>query len=140
MREPVRVNPPKFGMYFAWIRTLLATERTLKAETRTSVSLIAFGFTIVEFFERLRVMGVPGRPVRVEAPRDLGLALIAAGVASALTSIWQYRRLMGRLWGPDLSIVVGEKRKPLWTPTAIVLFFVCLIGIYAFVAILMHLA
>src|SRR5215469_9204831 len=99
MREPVRVDPPKFGMYSAWMRTLLATERTLKAETRTSLSLIAFGFTIVEFFERLRVMG--GRPVRAGTPRDLGLALIAAGVASALTSIWQYRRVMGQLWGPD---------------------------------------
>jgi putative membrane protein len=97
MREPIQVEPPALGNYFAWLRTLLATERTLKAETRTSVSLIAFGFTIVQFFERLRDMNTTGHAVRPETPRDLGLALIGLGVGSALISIWQYRRLVNRL-------------------------------------------
>ena len=140
MREPIRVEPAALGNYFSWLRTLLATERTLKAETRTSVSLIAFGFTIVQFFEKLRAMSTPGHPVRAETPRDLGITLIALGVGSALISLWQYRRLVNRLWSTDLSAFTGEEKRPQWTPTAIVLSAICLIGIFALVAVLMHMS
>ena len=40
--------------HFGWIRTRLAVDRTLLAWLRTSVSLIGFGFTIVQFFQRLQ--------------------------------------------------------------------------------------
>jgi putative membrane protein len=140
MRAPIHVEPSALGNYFAWIRTLLATERTLKAETRTSLSLIAFGFTIVQFFEKLRDMSTMGHAVRAETPRNLGLALIALGIGSAIISIWQYRRLVNRLWSTDLAAFAGEEKRPQWTPTAIVLSFICLIGIFAFVAVLMHLS
>ena len=55
---------------------------------RTAVSLIGFGFAIVQFFERLQQ--IPGsRPAAYPtAPRDLGLALIACGVLSMVISIW----------------------------------------------------
>ncbi|HWU53876.1 MAG TPA: DUF202 domain-containing protein [Rhizomicrobium sp.] len=140
MRAPIQVEPSALGNYFAWLRTLLATERTLKAETRTSLSLIAFGFTIVQFFEKLRDMSTVGHPVRAETPRNLGLALIGLGVASALISIWQYRRLVNRLWSKDLAAFSGEEQKPMWTPTVIVLSAICLIGIFAFATVLMHLS
>ena len=39
--------------HFSWLRTRLSIERTLMSWVRTSVSLIGFGFTIVQFFERL---------------------------------------------------------------------------------------
>jgi len=38
--------------HFGWLRTRLALERTLMAWVRTGVSLIGFGFTIVQFLER----------------------------------------------------------------------------------------
>jgi putative membrane protein len=139
MREPIQVEPSALGNYFAWLRTLLATERTLKAETRTSVSLIAFGFTIVQFFEKLRDMSSStGHVVRAETPRDLGLALIALGVASGLVSILQYRRLENRLWSKDLAAFSGRQERPQWTPTVIVLTIVCMIGVFALFAVLMH--
>ena len=138
MREPIQVEPSALGNYFAWLRTLLATERTLKAETRTSVSLIAFGFTIVQFFEKLRDMNTSGHVVRAETPRNLGLALIALGIASGLISILQYRRLENRLWSRDLAAFSGRQERPQWTPTVIVLSVVCLIGVFALVAVLMH--
>ena len=54
--------------HFAWLRTRLAVERTLMAYLRTSVSLIGFGFAIVQFFRNFRQM--PGNPPRAfPAPR-----------------------------------------------------------------------
>ena len=40
--------------HFAWLRTRLAIERTMLAWMRTAVSLIGFGFAIVQFFDRLQ--------------------------------------------------------------------------------------
>ena len=45
---------PSIGNHFAWIRTVLALQRTLMAAVRTSVSLIGFGFTVAQFFEKFR--------------------------------------------------------------------------------------
>lgn len=42
--------------HFAWLRTRLAVERTMMSWLRTAVSLIGFGFAIVQFFERLEQM------------------------------------------------------------------------------------
>ncbi len=82
---------PTSDSHFGWIRTRLSLERTLMSWVRTSVALIGFGFTIVQFFEHLHAEGV-APALRPQAPRYLGLALIAAGVVALLISVWQYRR------------------------------------------------
>ena len=66
--------------HFGWLRTRLSVERTLMSYLRTAVSLIGFGFTIVQFFERLP--NLPGsKPAYLpEAPYYLGLALISCGI------------------------------------------------------------
>jgi uncharacterized membrane protein YidH (DUF202 family) len=66
--------------HFAWLRTRLALERTMMAWQRTAVSLIGFGFAIVQFFEHLQQ--TPGvRPAEhPHAAQYLGLALISCGV------------------------------------------------------------
>ena len=56
------------GMSFQ--RTRLAEDRTLMAVIRTSLSLIGFGFTIYQFFQRLREQDVI---TRAAAPRHFGL-------------------------------------------------------------------
>ena len=63
------------GMAFQ--RTRLAEDRTLMAIIRTSLSLIGFGFTIYQFFQRLREQDVV---TRAAAPRHFGLALVVLGV------------------------------------------------------------
>jgi len=80
--------------HFAWLRTRMALERTLMAWVRTSVALIGFGFTIVQFFQRLGGMEGVAPAARPQAPRHLGLALIGAGVLSLVISTWQYRRVV----------------------------------------------
>src|SRR4029077_16052851 len=84
--------------HFGWIRTRLAVERTLMAYLRTGVALIGFGFTIVQFFQRLGGMEGVAPASRPHAAHDLGLALIGAGVLSLLISAWQYWRLVRYLW------------------------------------------
>jgi putative membrane protein len=59
------------------------------AWARTAVSLIGFGFTIVQFFDRLGTL--PGAaPARFpDAPRYLGLLLILCGILGLAVSLRQ---------------------------------------------------
>ena len=84
--------------HFAWLRTRLALERTMMAWVRTAVSLIGFGFAIVQFFDRLYQMPAAAPARFPDAPRFLGLALIACGVAALCVSIWEYRWTVRYLW------------------------------------------
>jgi len=54
--------------HFGWIRTRMALERTLMAWLRTGVALIGFGFTIVQFFQRLRETEGVAPPARLKRP------------------------------------------------------------------------
>jgi inner membrane protein YidH len=105
---------------------------------RTAVSLIGFGFTIVQFFQRLQGMDAVVRPMRPEAPRDLGLALIATGIGALVISSWQYRLQLRYLWSEPFRSIAGFSEKPHRTPiftAAIVLIF---IGLAAFVSVFFH--
>ena len=131
--------------HFAWIRTRMALERTLMAWVRTSVALIGFGFTIVQFFQRLQGMEGVAPAARPQAPRHLGLALIGAGVLALLISGWQYRRLVRYLWGEDFAPLAGvgaNRMAPIYsqTPILAVVITVILIGVFAFLAVLMRMA
>jgi putative membrane protein len=116
---------------------MLALQRTLMAATRTAVSLIGFGFTVAQFFQRMRD-SIPGK-MRPEGPRDFGLALIAAGVISLIVFTWQYHRaiilLQSGIWAP----VAGTRERTVVTPVYITAVVVILIGIAAFVVILARL-
>jgi putative membrane protein len=122
--------------HFAWLRTSLAVERTLMAWLRTAVSLIGFGFAIVQFFDRMSQM--PGtKPARFpDAPRYLGLALILCGVLALLVSIWQYEWARRYLWSETFTSIAGVTEKRKQTPTVAVAVVLILIGIFAFLAVL----
>jgi putative membrane protein len=62
----------------AFQRTRMAEDRTLMAVIRTSLSLIGVGFTIFNFFNRLRDTTVLSSGSH--APAQLGLALVFLGV------------------------------------------------------------
>jgi putative membrane protein len=127
---------PTVNNHFAWIRTRLGIERTFMAWIRTGVSLIGFGFTIVQFFQRLQGMeAANGHQMRPHMPRELGLSLIATGVGALVISALQYRGELRYLWNPAFAPIAGFDVKPHRTPAFIAAMVLILIGVAAFVSV-----
>jgi len=125
--------------HFAWIRTRLALERTIMAWVRTSASLIAFGFTIVQFFQRVQSSSPPTAPVYMpDAPRNFGLALIASGILGLAVALWQYHQLLNYLWSTDFQPIAGVKKEPGTTSIMWVTIVLLLVGVFAFFVVLFH--
>ncbi len=70
------------GMAFQ--RTRMAADRTLMAVIRTSLSLIGFGFTIYQFFNKLKDSGVLKG---VASSRNFGVSLVLLGVGMLILGI-----------------------------------------------------
>ena len=75
--------------------------------------------------------------LRPQMPRYLGLALIGAGVAGLIVSLWQYRSLL-RYLHDDFEPIAGIGRFPHQTPLIAVTVALLLIGVFAFVAVLIR--
>jgi uncharacterized membrane protein YidH (DUF202 family) len=71
-------------------RTNMAAERSLMAWIRTSLSMIGFGFSIYKFFQYLPEELATGNIRRPQAPRNLGLTLIALGTMALVAATWQH--------------------------------------------------
>jgi putative membrane protein len=126
--------------HFSWLRTRLSLERTLMSWVRTATSLIGFGFTIVQFFERFHDMQGVAPALRPQAPRYLGLALIFAGIAALGVSVLQYRSLLGYLWSTNFAALAGVEEQAHRTPLFAVTILLLVIGVFAFFAVLLRLA
>jgi putative membrane protein len=124
--------------HFGWLRTRLNLENTMMAWLRTAVSLIGFGFAIVQFLDRLR--GSDSSIGHPRAPEYLGLALIFCGVLALLISIWQYRWMVRYLQsGSFAAIAAMPEGGKLRSPVIAVAFLLILVGLFAFFAVLLRL-
>jgi putative membrane protein len=124
--------------HFSWLRTRLSVERTMMAWVRTAIALIGFGFTIVQFFDRMEQLPAVAPARFPEAPRYLGLSLIFCGVAALAISIWQYQWGLRYLWGGDFSAIAGATKEGMQTPLVAVVIALALIGVFAFFAVLLR--
>ncbi len=70
------------GMAFQ--RTRMAADRTLMAVIRTALSLISFGFTIYQFFNRLKEAGVLKSAA---SARNFGETLVLIGIGMLILGI-----------------------------------------------------
>jgi putative membrane protein len=77
------------GMAFQ--RTRLAEDRTLMAVIRTALSLIGFGFTIAQVFQKLREQDII---TKAAAPRNFGLALVGLGIVMLVLGIVYHVQFM----------------------------------------------
>jgi len=121
------------GMAFQ--RTRLAEDRTLMAVIRTSLSLIGFGFTIFQFFQRLREQDVI---TKAGAPRHFGVALVVLGVLMLAFGILYHvqfmlglRRLRESM--REDGLIHGETGFPV-SLTLITAFLLLLVGVAAIVS------
>lgn len=143
---PVGESPPRFEArataegHFAWIRTRLAAENTMLACLRTSVSLIGFGFAIVQFMHGVRAIPGAASPLFPDAPLYLGLALIFCGVMAAVIAVFEYRWTVRYLWSGGFAVIAGIAREGLKTPLYAVAAVLIVIGVFAFFAVLLRFA
>jgi inner membrane protein YidH len=123
------------GMSFQ--RTRMSADRTLMSIIRTSLSLIGFGFTIFQFFQKLK----QGDVLTNGAPaRHFGLALVSLGIGMLILGIIYHIQFMLQLRAVreelvDDGLIHGQSRFPLSLTlvTAVVLL---LIGIAVVVSMI----
>ena len=81
------------GMSFQ--RTRMSADRTLMSVIRTAISLIGFGFTIFQFFQKLKDADV--LQGNVHGPRNLGITLVGAGIGMLVLGIVYHLMFMRSL-------------------------------------------
>lgn len=125
------------GMSFQ--RTRMSADRTLMSVIRTALSLIGFGFTIFQFFQRLREQDVISK---AEAPRNFGLALVVLGVAMLILGIIYHIQFMLGLRHMresmrEQGLIHAESVFPV-SLTLVTAFVLLVIGVAAIVSMAFH--
>jgi putative membrane protein len=111
-------------------RTMIAAERTLMAWIRTALSMIGFGFSIYKFFQYLPEEIASGNIQRPQAPRNLGMSLIALGTLALCAATWQHRNF--------LNEIGAFQTRHRWSISFVVAIFVILIGLLTFYGVLLR--
>jgi putative membrane protein len=111
-------------------RTIIAAERTLMAWIRTALSMIGFGFSIYKFFQYLPEEIASGNIQRPQAPRNLGLSLIALGTLALSAAAWEHRNFLNKIG--------ASRTRHLWSTAFVVAIAVILIGLITFYGVLLR--
>ncbi len=110
-------------------RTIMASERSLMAWIRTAISMISFGFSIYKFFQYQAEEIAAGTIKRPQAPRNLGLSLIALGTLGLMAAAWQHRRF--------LNDIGASEGRHVWSVSFVVALAVILIGVVTFYGVVL---
>jgi putative membrane protein len=126
---------PNVSDHFAWLRTYMSIQNTQLSVVRTATTLIGFGFTVAQFFQKLKE--VPGAlgSIHPELPRNIGLLLIASGVFALIAFTWHYRIAMAYLRSAPFEKIAVQQERKLRKPAYFVTFVVLAVGIVAFASI-----
>jgi putative membrane protein len=124
---------PSVTNHFAWIRTYMAIQRTQLAAIRTATTLIAFGFTVAQFFQKL-LKDVPEglRVANPAMPRNVGLVLIAAGVFSLGVFTLHFRASLNYMRSAPFAQIAVPMEKSMRKPAYWISYVVMAIGVLAF--------
>jgi len=132
---PLNEQPPQKSIAneLAKERSRQASDRTLMAWVRTSLSLIGFGFGIASFRDVLVEAGLVRRPMgNFHITLIFGLSFIGLGVLGLLAATIQHWNILQHLKQDDFNYTGF---RPLAFIMAILLM---LIGLFAFIAVLMY--
>jgi len=129
MKEPPLPPQLDISTRLAVDRTRLAHDRNMMAWTRTSASLITFGFAIDRFFEN--EMPATGRHSRFIGAHEFALLLIFIGLVSLLLATLEHRRSLKEL-------IAKYGGAPSRTPAGIVSALVSILGLTALLASLLR--
>lgn len=85
--------------HLALQRSFLATERTLMAWIRTSISMIGFGFTLAKLFQSLAGANVliRGPAGEVWTAEGVGMLMISLGTFALVAAVFDHRRELKQL-------------------------------------------
>ena len=113
-------------------RSFLATERTLMAWIRTSISMIGFGFTLAKLFQSLADAHVliRGPAGMVWSAEGVGMLLISLGTFALVVAVFDHHRELKQLRAAGLGA-----RFSLTTAVASVL---AILGVTALVSLLVY--
>jgi putative membrane protein len=113
-------------------RNFLATERTLMAWIRTSISMIGFGFTLAKLFQSLAESNVliRGPAGNVWTAVGVGLVLVSLGTAALVVAVFDHYRELKQLRAAGLPA-----RFSLTTAVASVL---AILGMMALLSLLVY--
>jgi len=92
--------------------------------------MIGFGFTIYKFFQYLPEEIAAGNIQRPQAPRNLGLTLIALGTLALAAAALQHRHF--------LKAIGASQGRNLWSLAFVVAIIVVLIGLITFYGVLLR--
>ena len=125
------------GMSFQ--RTRMSADRTLMSVIRTSLSLISFGFTIYQFFNKLRDSGV----LKGAAPTsNFGTSLVLLGIGMLILGIiYHVMFMLGLRKERDTMKVAGLIHAQSQFPvslTLMVALMLLIVGVIAAVSMLLH--
>jgi putative membrane protein len=91
--------------------------------------MIGFGFSIYKFFQYLPEDVAAGNIRRPQAPRNLGLSLIALGTLALAAAAWQHRNFLRE---------IGASQRQHRSISFVVAVFVILIGVITFYGVLLR--
>jgi putative membrane protein len=85
-------------------RSFLATERTLMAWIRTSISMIGFGFTLAKLFQTLAMSNilVRGPAGTVWTAEGVGMVLVSLGTIALVIAVFDHHREIKQLHASGL--------------------------------------
>jgi uncharacterized membrane protein YidH (DUF202 family) len=101
--QQTEMSMRRTGMSFQ--RTRMSADRTLMSIIRTSLSLISFGFTIFQFFQKLRDANVVDS---AREPRMFGSALVWLGIGLLVMGIVYHVQFMIGLRKTRAAMTEGE--------------------------------
>jgi putative membrane protein len=133
----IELSSRRTGMSFQ--RTRMSADRTLMSVIRTSLSLIGFGFTIFQFFQKLRDQNVI---THAGSARNFGVALVALGIVMLVGGILYHIQFMLHLRRQrdamiDAGLVHGESTFPV-SLTLLTAFILLFIGVSAIVSMVFN--